>query len=102
MIDVMTFEQHVQGTVLCQQCDLAEEFYVSQSICAQYIKKMGYSAKPRNSGKSIYSSFITTIINKSGLTNPQLYYVLRLLKYMGDKSHIVWSIFLGWILIWTS
>ena len=38
MIDVMTFEQHVQGTVLCQQCDLAEEFYIiMEGECAAFV-----------------------------------------------------------------
>ena len=38
MIDVMSFEQHVQGTILCQQCDVAEEFYIiMEGECAAFV-----------------------------------------------------------------
>ena len=80
-------------------------FYVSQSLCAEYINTLsgGFErAQKRTEGDSIDSNMLerihTDIVNGfEGLLKEDGVKIFRILKYMGDKSHIVWSVYLLYI-----
>lgn len=79
-------------------------FFVSQSLCAEYINALSGSqrAQKRTETGSIDSNMLENIYKNiisgfNGLSKEDGVKIFRILKYMGDKSHIVWSVYLLYI-----
>ena len=97
-----TFKIGTGGEINVTIPDKSEcEFFVSKSLCAKYINLLSgkISAKEQSENskgsKKMYENIYSHVGNEIDVNTAIKVY--RILKYMGDKSHVVWTFYILYI-----
>ena len=73
-------------------------FIISQAMCAEKINQLGEATiprkEPKDSNKRTFIDNLEKFLKKQGKSDKIQIMVYRILKYMGDKSHFVWAVYL--------